>query len=99
MSGGFLGRWSQRKLSEKEKQEAQRKAADSADLAEAVPETSERGNQPQDDAQDISAAPQQAEMLSEEELPHSRRSIRSRRRRGSLLRQVLRNAARAPAGI
>ncbi|KPQ11409.1 MAG: protein of unknown function DUF3306 [Saliniramus fredricksonii] len=68
MSGGFLGRWSQRKLSEKEKQEAQRKAADSADPAEAAPETSECGNQPQDDAQDISAAPQQAEMLSEQEL-------------------------------
>lgn len=68
MSGGFLGRWSQRKLSEKEKQEAQRQAAEKADQTGEAPEINGRGNQPQDDAQDLSAAPQQEEMLSEEEL-------------------------------
>ncbi|HMB09219.1 DUF3306 domain-containing protein [Saliniramus sp.] len=68
MSGGFLGRWSQRKLSEKENHEAQHEVADSADQTGKTRETDERGNQPQGDAQDVSAAPQQEEMLSAEEL-------------------------------
>lgn len=68
MSGGFLGRWSQRKLSEKENRATQRPAVDQADPTEATPEPDARDNLSQDDAQDVSAALQQEETLSEEEL-------------------------------
>ena len=68
MSGGFLGRWSQRKLSEKEKQEAQRSATDSVDGEDAAPESDARDNLSHSDAPESSAALQQEEMLSEEEL-------------------------------
>ncbi|MGY6645096.1 MAG: DUF3306 domain-containing protein [Salinarimonas sp.] len=71
MSGGFLGRWSQRKLSEKEKNEAQARAPDSPDRADEEPESHElpdRDIASHEAAQEISAAPQQEEILSEEEL-------------------------------
>ena len=68
MSGGFLGRWSQRKLSEKEKQEAQRSPDHLPGGEDDAPEMENRDNLPHDDAQEISAAPRQEETLSEEEL-------------------------------
>jgi hypothetical protein len=71
MSGGFLGRWSQRKLSDKEKNEAQARAPDSPDRADEGAEArglTDRDIASQGDAQEISAAPQQEEILSEEEL-------------------------------
>lgn len=68
MSGGFLGRWSQRKLSEKQKEEAAGSASDSPDRDENAPESDLRDTAPQDEKQEFSAALQHDEILSEEEL-------------------------------
>lgn len=68
MSGGFLGRWSQRKLTRKQEEEARRQAGESPE--EATGEAVEPGcdTPPQENLQENSAAVQNEEELSEEEL-------------------------------
>lgn len=68
MSGGFLGRWSQRKLSQKQEEEARRDAPDSLDEQAADPDVGACDTATQDESQEISAASQNEEELSEEEL-------------------------------
>lgn len=68
MSGGFLGRWSQRKLTRKQEEEARRQAGESPE--ELVEGAVESGcdTPPQENLQENSAAAQNDEELSEEEL-------------------------------
>ncbi len=68
MSGGFLGRWSQRKLSQKQEEEARREASDSPDFEAETVDEGTCDTPSQAESQEISAATQNAETLSEEEL-------------------------------
>ena len=68
MSGGFLGRWSQRKLTRKQEEEARRQAGDSPGEAGEGTVEPNCDIPPQDHFQEKSAAAQNEDVLSEEEL-------------------------------
>ncbi len=68
MSGGFLGRWSQRKLSEKQKEETPRSVSDAPDREDGSLGSPDRDTAPQGDSPETFAVLQQEEMFGEEEL-------------------------------